>query len=465
MKGVLTVLLALVFTQAAIGGSDAQLPYGGPFVNEGSFPEDGDPAEYFWVELALVDGDGTVTLRSREPGEFTTVSFAAMKGDVNRVLLYRGKEKWGRHYTVYSKQAVRILYVSHGGFVNASRDNPIYSQSYRPVAYRQDAEAVLKSNLNLIRKEVPVPSFSWIDPDLDIAKSEANLRKLRDERRARDDAKRREEYRQQCEREREEWKTKSRQSREREQLERVEKYKAEFVEGKADSGRLVSCYYAAYSRKLSANDRNVEAARAAAEAFKWLRESAKAGSPRAQESLAWHLLDGSCGGGHGGPFFWSGPPPDVPKDNAYVSPAAFQGADVPADVLLSETNAVKTFYRVYSRDPVEGVRMMKLAADAGDPWARSWIGDHEANKCDLSMPRWFLAKDGFAVAGKEAVSFEEVVIRPGLASAVKRKIGKDAEGRVVSVSDEYFEHPQYAQHYKNPWHEAGANCVITEALP
>lgn len=109
--------------------------------------------------------------------------------------------------------------------------------------------------------------------------------------------------------------------------------------------------------------------------------------------------------------------------------------------------------------------MMKLAADAGDPWARSWIGNREANKCDLSMPNWFLAKDGFAIAGKEAASFEEVVIRPGLASTVKRRISRDAEGRVVSVSDEYFENPQYAQHYKSPWHEASATCVITEALP
>lgn len=448
-----------------MGGSDRELPYGGPFVNESSFPEDGDPAEYFWVELALIDGDGTVALRSREHGDLTAVCFTAMKDDVNRVLLYRGKEKWGRHYTVCSKQAVRILYVSHGGFVNVSRDNPIYSQPYRPIAYRPDAESVLKSNLDLIRREVPVPSFSWVDSDLDIAKSEANMRKMRDERRARDDAKRREECRQQREREQEEWKAKSRKSREEEQLARVEKCKAEFGEGKADSGRLVSCYYAAYSRKLSANGRNVEGARTAVEAFKWLRKSAEAGSPRAQESLARHLLDGGGGGGHGGPFCWSGPPPDVPKDNAYVSPAAFQGTDVPADVLISEANGVKTFYRVYSRDPVEGVRMMKLAADAGDPWARSWIGDHEANKCDLSMPRWFLAKDGFAVAGKEAVSFEEVVIRPGLASAVKRKIGKDADGCVVCVSDEYFEHPQYGLHYKNPWHEASATCVITEVLP
>lgn len=465
MKGVLTVFLALVFTQTAIGGSGAQLPYGGPFVNESSFPEDGDPAEYFWVELALIDGDGTVSLRSREPGELATVSFAAMKGDVNRVLLYKGKEKWGRHYTVHSKQAVRLLHVSHGGFVNVSRDNPIYSQPYRPVAYRPDAEAVLKSNLDFIRQEVPVPSFSWVDPDLDIAKSEENLRKKREERRAIEDAKRREEYKQQREREQEEWKARSRQNCEKEQLARVENYKAEFGAGNAESGRMVSYYYAAYSRKLSANGRNIEAARTAAEAFKWLRKSAEAGSTRARESLGWHLLDGSIGAGHGGPYSWSGPPPDVPKDNAYVSPGAFQGTDVPADVLLLETNGVKTFYRVYSRDPTEGVRMMKLAADAGDPWARSWIGNREANKCDLSMPNWFLAKDGFAIAGKEAASFEEVVIRPGLASTVKRRIGRDAEGRVVSVSDEYFENPQYAQHYKSPWHEASATCVITEALP
>ena len=461
MKGVLPVLLALAFMQAVLGGSDIELPCGGPFVNESSFPEDGDPSEYFWAELALVDGDGTVTLRSREPGDFSVVSFSAMKGDVNRVLLYKGKERWGRHYTAYSKQAVRLLYVSHGGFVNVSGDNPINSQPYRPVSYRPDDAAVIKANLELIRNEVPVPSFSWVDPSLDITKSEANMRKEREERRAKDDAKRRDEDR----RQQEERVAKSRRNREKEQLARVEKYKEEFGEGNAESGWMVSCYYAAYSKKLSANGRNVEAARTAAEAFKWLRKAAEAGSSRACESLGWHLLGGGGGGCHGGPFAWSGPIPDVPKDNAYVSPAAFQGTDVTADVLLSETNGVKTFYRVYSRDPVEGVRMMKLAADAGNPWARSWIVDREANKCDLSMPKWYLAKDGFAVAGKEAASFEEVVIRPGLASTVKRKIGKDAEGRVVSVSDEYFENPQYARCYKNPWHEASATCVITEDLP
>lgn len=463
MKGVLAFLLAVACAWLSSGASDRLLPFGGPFVNEDSFPEDGDPNEYYWVELALVDGDGPVVIQDREPGESSAVSFQAMEGDVNRVLLYKGNDKW-RHYIVRSPRAVRILYVSHGGFVSVSGDNPIKSECYRPVKYRPESEAVQKANLALIRREAPVPSFKLLDPDLDAAKSEASVRKLREERRTQEEARRREEWKRRYEREDAERTAKYKVEREREQLARVEKAKAEFEGGKPESGLVVSFYHAAYSRKLSAAGRNADAARSAAEAFKWLRKSADAGSTRARQLLGRHLLNGG-GARHFEAFFCSGSDSGVPPDNAFVHPVALQGTDVPADVLLSETNGVKTYYRVYSRDPVEGVRQMKLAAEAGDFFAKDWISVRETSRRDLSTPEWFLAKDGFSVPGKTAVAFEEVLTKPSIAAAVKRKIGRDAEGRVVSVSDEYFEDPRVALHLKSPWHEAGAACVITEVLP
>lgn len=464
MKMILPVVLAAVFALPAVGDDDVVLPWGGPFVNEEDFPRDGDPSEYFWVELALVDGDGRITIKGGGQGPIKQVCFDAMEGDVNRVLLYRGKDST-RRYTVYSKRVVRILDES-GGHVQISqdRDNLYWRMAFKKIEYKPDGEDVQKTNLDYIRREVPVEAFSWVDPDLDVGKSEVTMRKLRRERRAKDDEERRAEYERQREREEAERKIRDRENRERDQLARVEKYKKEFDEGNAKSGLMVSFYYAAYSAKLSSNGRGVEAARTAAEAFKWLRKAADAGFPRAQQSLAWHLLNGG-GGDHPGGFFWSGPMPDVPKDNAYVSPAAFQGTDVPADVLLSETNGVKTYYRVYSRDPVEGVRLMQIADKAGDPWAGMWIRDHKSNKCNLSMPKWFLAKDGFSVEGKEAVEFEEVAIRPCFLASIVRKIGKDAEGNVVSVSDEYAKRPDVIERYGCPWHEASAKCVITEVLP
>ena len=76
---------------------------------------------------------------------------------------------------------------------------------------------------------------------------------------------------------------------------------------------------------------------------------------------------------------------------------------------------------------------MQIADKAGDPWAGMWIRDHKSNKCDLSMPKWFLAKDGFSVEGKEAVEFEEVAIRPCFLASIARKIGKDS-GRKSALS-------------------------------
>ena len=462
MKMILPVVLAAVFALPAVGDDDVVLPWGGPFINEASFPADGDPSEYFYVELALVGGDGLVTITGRGPGPIKQVCFEALEGDVNRVLLYRGKDS-SRMYTVHSEQMVRIL-DSPGGHVQLSRDNPFWQSQSGNVEYRPESVETQKSNLDLIRREVPVSAFTWVDPDLDIRKSEVALQRLRDEKRRKDMEDRRKESGRARKREALEWKVRDRARREKEQLASVEKSKAELEAGRADSGLAVSYYYAAYSKKLSANGRNADAARMAAEAFKWLRKSAEAGSPRACESLGWHLLNGG-GGLYRDGFCWSGPDPDVPRDNAYVSPAAFQGTDVPADVLLSETNGVRTYYRVYSREPAEGVRMMLLAKEKGDSRAGMWVRDHESNKCDLAMPTWFLAKDGFSVAGKVAVSFEEVTVRPCSVSPVKRKIGKDAEGKVVSVSDEYFQHPERVARYGSPWHEASASCVITEVLP
>lgn len=462
MLMLLSVVLALLIALPAMSDDDVVLPWGGPFVNEGDFPKDGDPSEYFWVELALVDGDGWIMIKGKGRGLIRQVCFDAMEGDVNRVLLYKGKDSF-RHYTVYSERAVRILDQS-GGHVRISSDNPYWQMSSKKIEYRPDSEEVQRANLDFIRRMVPVPAFAWVSHDLDIKKSETVLEKLRKEQRAKEDDERRVEYRRQRAREEAEWRIRDRANREKAQLAQVEKYKAEFGDGKAESGLMVSYYYAAYSKKLSSNGRGVEAARSAAEAFKWLRLAADTGLPRAQQSLAWHLLNGG-GGLYRDGFSWSGPMPDVPKDNAYVSPVSFQGTDVPADVLLAAADGVKTYYRVYSRDPIEGVRLMQLANKAGDPRAGMWIRDHKANRCDLSMPTWFLAKDGFSVDGKQAVSFEEVVIRPGFLSPVMRKIGKDADGEVVSVSDEYAQQPQMIVRYGCPWHEASVTCVITESLP
>ena len=191
MKMILPVVLAAVFALPAVGDDDVVLPWGGPFVNEEDFPKDGDPSEYFWVELALVDGDGRITIKGGGQGPIKQVCFDAMEGDVNRVLLYRGKDST-RRYTVYSKRVVRILDES-GGHVQISqdRDNPYWRMAFKKIEYKPDGEDVQKTNLDYIRREVPVEAFSWVDPDLDVGKSEVTMRKLRRERRAKDDEERR----------------------------------------------------------------------------------------------------------------------------------------------------------------------------------------------------------------------------------------------------------------------------------
>ena len=138
---------------------------------------------------------------------------------------------------------------------------------------------------------------------------------------------------------------------------------------------------------------------------------------------------------------------------------------MPAEVLLDETNGVSRYFRVFSRDPVDGLRYMKLAADKGYSLATMWINLRNENLCDLSMPNWWLAKDGFSIDGKIVHSSEEVVTRTGFASTVKRRIGKDRDGNVVSISDEYFENGDVARRDACPWHEQGERCVVTEVLP
>lgn len=60
MRDLVLLLVALICVSPVLGASDIPLPWGGPFVNEDIFPEDGDPSEFFWVEITLVDGDGNV---------------------------------------------------------------------------------------------------------------------------------------------------------------------------------------------------------------------------------------------------------------------------------------------------------------------------------------------------------------------------------------------------------------------
>lgn len=184
MGTLMSILLAVACALPVFGDDDVVLPWGGPFINEASFPADGDPSEYFYVELALVGGDGLVTITGRGPGPIKQVCFEALEGDVNRVLLYRGKDS-SRMYTVHSEQMVRIL-DSPGGHVQLSRDNPFWQSQSGNVEYRPESVETQKSNLDLIRREVPVSAFTWVDPDLDIRKSEVALQRLRDEKRRKD---------------------------------------------------------------------------------------------------------------------------------------------------------------------------------------------------------------------------------------------------------------------------------------
>ena len=83
------------------------------------------------------------------------------------------------------------------------------------------------------------------------------------------------------------------------------------------------------------------------------------------------------------------------------------------------------------------------------------------------MPEWWLRKDGFKIKDRSNVSEETIITRVGLGygGTVKRKIGRDAEGHVTFVGDEYFEDPQQAHWRKSPWHEANDRCVVQEVLP
>jgi hypothetical protein len=277
----------------------------------------------------------------------------------------------------------------------------------------------------------------------------------------------RQEWRRKDAEERAQWEKKAQASRELEQLASVESNKVAFANGDAEAGLRVSYYYTAYSFKLSKHGKGNEAARAARESFEWTRKSADAGSLRAQSILGRWLLEGGNGRHMYGGGFWSGPVPDIPAEGPYVHPRHLQGLSLPPDVLLCETNGIKTYFRVYRRDPVQGVRYLELAAK-GDEWfAKSWICQRTARKLPLWMPEWWLWKDGFRTKDRPTASEEAIVTRVGLGygAIVKRKIGKDAEGHVTFVGDEYFEDPQQALWRKSPWHEANDRCVVLEVLP
>ena len=102
-----------------------------------------------------------------------------------------------------------------------------------------------------------------------------------------------------------------------------------------------------------------------------------------------------------------------------------------------------------------------------EPFAKSWIAERETKTLPLWMPEWWLAKDGFVLPGRKAVSEVEKTTRigPGWGVDIQRRIGYDAEGRVVSVSDEHFADSRYAAGRTSPWHETNETCVVREVLP
>ena len=321
-------------------------------------------------------------------------------------------------------------------------------------------------NFALLKNELPPPSLKWGDPNGD----EEVMSRMYDEiirkRQDEESERLRQEWKRKDDEERAQWKKKRQASREQEQLAFVESNKVAFTKGDAEAGLRVSYYYTAYSLKLSEHGKGNEAARAARESFEWTRKSADAGSPRAQSILGRWLLEGGTGRHmYGG--YWSGFVPDIPAEGPYVHPLHLQGLSLPPDVLLCETNGIKTYFRVYRRDPVQGVRYLELAAK-GDEWfAKSWISLRTSRKLPLWMPEWWLWKDGFRTKDRTTVSEETVITRVGLGygDSVKRKIGRDAEGHVTFVGDEYFDDPQQARWRKSPWHETNDRCVVLEVLP
>ena len=496
----------------AVAPAQAKCPVpGAPFVNGDQFPDGGNTNHYYWIDVVASDRDADVKFCGDGPSHLPDPLFFSHAGETNRVLLLIGKR-----YEVFSEAAVRPVGASSAAVVFAgvgtiSPENPTRRFSVRwPVTIslvptpvrrgglarrephaicaltaaagsprggvkvkyivgadasspQQEAEA--RANLEFARKELRLPTFEWGDRDCDDGKTEGIYRRLMEEKQRAECERRNAEWRRNDEIQRQNWELRYQAQLESNQLARVESDKLEFKNGNADSGLNVSFYYAAYSYKLSENGHGPEAARAARTAFHWLRAAADAGSVRAQSSLGWHLLNGGNAFMKRGPFEWSGPEPKIPKEGPYVHPGAFQGTDVPAEVLLGETNGVSRYFRVFSRDPVDGLRYMKLAADKGYSLATMWINLRNENLCDLSMPNWWLAKDGFSIDGKIAHYSEEVVTRTGFASTVKRRIGKDRDGNVVSISDEYFENGDAARRDACPWHEQGDRCVVTEVLP
>ena len=320
------------------------------------------------------------------------------------------------------------------------------------------------ANREFVFREVPPPCLEWGDANADVAKMEAKFEELRRKDAAERLERERKERQKKEESEREEWRIRNRIELEKAQLAQVEADMKAFADGDAEAAMRVSFYYAGYSYKLSDNGRGVEAACMARESYRWLCRSADAGCARAQARLGALLMNGRSMRSRG-PFMWSGMVPDIPPDNAYIHPGAFQGTDVPVDVLYSKTNGVSRYYRVCRRDPELGLKYMKLAEAQGDWEARSWISDRRSNRCDLSMPSWWLARDGFGIRGREAEVFEEVETRRSPGGVVRRKIGKDAQGGIVSVSDEYFADPHVGRRTFNPWHESGPDVIVTEELP
>ena len=321
-------------------------------------------------------------------------------------------------------------------------------------------------NFALLKKELPPPSLKWGDPNGDEEVMSRQYSEIIKKRQDEESERLRHEWRRKDDEERAQREKKAQASRELEQLASVESNKVAFANGDAEAGLRVSYYYTAYSLKLSEHGKGNEAARAARESFEWTRKSADAGSPRAQSILGRWLLEGGNGRHmYGG--LWSGPVPDIPAEGPYVHPCHLQGLSLPPDVLLCETNGIKTYFRVYRRDPVQGVRYLELAAK-GDEWfAKSWISQRMARKIPLWMPEWWLWKDGFRTKDRTTVSEEMVITRVGLGygDSVKRKIGRDAEGHVTFVGDEYFDDPQQARWRKSPWHETNDRCVVLEVLP
>lgn len=322
-------------------------------------------------------------------------------------------------------------------------------------------------NFAYLKRELPVPAFEWGDPDGDEQKTERRYQEIAEKRRMEEDQRWREERRRKDEEERTERKIKDQQQRERAQLAMVESNKVAFAKGEAEAALKVSHYYTAYALKLLKFGKGVEASRAATTSFEWTRKAADAGSARAQGILGEWLLEGGNGRHmYGG--CWSGFLPKVPKDGPYVSPIAIQGMALPPDILLSETNGVKTYFRVYGRNPELGMRYIELAAKGGDGRAKLWMSERTSRHLPLWMPEWWLEKDGYRLEG-ETVSDEEVVTRtgPGFGGTIKRKLERDAAGRVIAVSNEFFADPKVAdwEKKKSPWHETNATCVVQEALP